>query len=267
MKKRVFRTVPEELLGSADVALKYFRGLGYQVSIERADLGYPYTPTLVCKRGATTLIVEVQSHISDSRIRKWVAFAKSCTKDTRVAIYVPPWVSIDSDEDSNLRNLGAGLYKGNEPKPIQIIRPSDLTISVELPELQSRKMRQLFGSSFEKFDRSDYIDGFLEACIVLENEAKKYLKKGVKSGRVKFIASKGPKIYTMSEINRKTMGQLKDIFEQIRNPNSNDNTVLKALKRINPDRIEAAHKRSRTSVTRNACHNMWIIVQAIESLC
>jgi hypothetical protein len=62
MPTRVFKTLADELLVVADQAAEDFEVRGYKVHTERAELGYPFTPALVCTRGRiTTIIVEVDA--------------------------------------------------------------------------------------------------------------------------------------------------------------------------------------------------------------
>jgi hypothetical protein len=44
-----FLTVAEELLGPATEAARFYDGLGYAVTAEPRELGYPFAPTLRCK--------------------------------------------------------------------------------------------------------------------------------------------------------------------------------------------------------------------------
>ncbi len=267
-----FNTVSYDLLPFAESAVKYFRSKGYTVSIERQELGYPFTPTLKCVRRQTTLVVDLQSKILIDRLRQWVAHCKSCTEDTRISVVLPETTTIRPRHESELRLLGIGCHIATVRSLTQKVTPRDLTISLELPELNNmpKKLRELLGHSYEQFEDSNAIDGFSEACVLLENECKRHLKKGVDSGRIKFISGRGPCTYTKSQINNRTMGQLIKVFGQIQNKNSIDNGLYQALERINPDRVSVSHERSRVRVARrlskNATHNMWVIVQALKSI-
>lgn len=272
MTRNQFNTVSDDLLPFAESAVKYFRSRGYTVSIERQELGFPFAPTLKCVRQQTTLVVDLQSRILLERLSQWVAYCKSRNRDTRISVVLPETTGIKPEHEDKLREKGIGCYIATERNLTRKVPPRDLTISLTLPNLTElpRKLRQLLGHSYDRFEESDTIDGFYEACEVLENECKLYLKRGIDSGRLKFISKKGPRMYTKSQINSRPMGHLIDIFEQIQNKNSIDNRLYQALIRINPDRIRASHKRSRASVaqrlSRNATHHMWVIIQALKSI-
>jgi len=270
MNANQFNTVSDDLLPFAESAVRYFRSKGYTVGIERQELGYPFTPTLRCTRQHTTLVVELQSHLLMDRLGKWVSYCRSCNRDTRVSVVLPESTNLHLEEERRLRDLGVGWHIANNSTLIPRIQPRDLTISLSLPELAElpQKLRKLLGHSYERFEESDAIDGFSEACTVLEDECKRYLKRGIDSTRIKFISGKGPKTYSKSHINSRGMGQLIKIFGQIQNKNSVDNALYEALQRINPYRIKVTHTRSRVGVarllSRNATQNMWIIVQALR---
>jgi len=272
MIRNQFNTVSDDLLPFAESAVMYFRSKGYTVSIERQELGFPFTPTLKCVRQQTTLVVDLQSQILLERLSQWVAYCKSRNRDTRISVVLPETTAIKPEHEDKLREKGIGCYIAGEKNLTQKLPPRDLTISLTLPNLTElpRRLRQLLGHAYERFEESDTIDGFSEACTVLENECKLYLKRGIDLGRIKFISRSGPRTYTKSHINSRTMGQLLKLFEQIQNKNSVDNGLYQALERINPDRIKVSHERSRVSVgerlSRNATHNMWVIVQALKSI-
>ena len=108
---RDFLTVPDELLVSAEKAADHFEGFGYQVTIEKQSLEYPYTPTLVCKRQSMTMLVEVASSVPKDRIVAWAAYGRSCASDTRVVLCIPVGSSLSVGDHAELRQLGVGLYE------------------------------------------------------------------------------------------------------------------------------------------------------------
>lgn len=269
MNRNQFNLVSDDLLPLAVSARKYFGLRGYRVSVEKSELGYPFTPCLKCVRQQTTLVVDLQSQVQHERLDKWVAYCKSRTRDTRVAVVVPRTLNIRTEQESELRDKGIGCFFADERNLTRKITPRDLTISFELPKLADlpSRLRRLLGHSYERFEESEAIDGFLDACTVLENECKVYLRKGIKSGRIKFISAKGPKTYSTKQINSATMGYLMVMFDQIRSKNNTDNGLYQALENINPDRIKAAHKRSTARrLSQNATHHMWVIVQALKPI-
>lgn len=130
-----FLTVPEELLKIASVVLEYFREYGYSVTIEKQSIDYPYTPTLVCKRGSTTLIVEVVDSIYTDRIGDWVSYGKSCWGDTRLALFLPSTVSVSAGELRKLHEDRVGLYLASSERVIESFAPADLAVNIDPPRL------------------------------------------------------------------------------------------------------------------------------------
>ena len=132
---RPFSTVADELLEHAECIADHLEVRGYSVSVERVELGYPYTPALRCRRPPTTLIVEVYGSIRrDGRLDAWARFAKSSSRDTRVAIAIPRDAPRDADDDSMLRDLGVGLYLSDGNTIEEAIAPMDMAVNVQLPE-------------------------------------------------------------------------------------------------------------------------------------
>src|SRR5207247_6318001 len=89
MARRSYNTVPIDLIECADAIGVHFSAHGHTLKIEKLILGYPNTPTFVCKRGATTTFIEIHYDLQKQRITDWVKYANSCSRDTRVAIGVP----------------------------------------------------------------------------------------------------------------------------------------------------------------------------------
>ncbi|MFL6275240.1 MAG: hypothetical protein ACJ74G_08505, partial [Blastocatellia bacterium] len=154
---------------------------------------------------------------------------------------------------------------------IERIPPTDLGLGVNLPPLTSlpRKLRTLLGSAYDQFNRSHWREGFEDACQAFENEARRYLKAGIKT-RIKFVTSKGPKTYTDKQIDRLTMGQLATAFSQIHSQNRSDAIVGHALSHINPDRVGVVHHKSKATTEKrlrtNVGQNMSIIIAAMKEM-
>src|SRR5882672_11845476 len=89
MAGRKFRTVPEELLHVAEAIADHMSDRGFAVRPEHEDLGFPYCPTLFCRREHTTYVVEVVASLDPEKMRAWVSYGKSCGHDFRVAYVVP----------------------------------------------------------------------------------------------------------------------------------------------------------------------------------
>src|SRR5260370_22536715 len=181
MPMRVFKTVPDELLDSAEAIADDFQFRGYKVQVERAELGYPFTPALVCSRGKiTTIIVEVDSGIVfrklSSKLDEWGRYAGSTSKDTRVAVCLPHTANLTHRQMDALQDKGGGLFVAFNGRVAERIVPVDLGLNVALPELRSLapEMRELLGDAYEQFNHTHWREGFEEACKVLETEARTY---------------------------------------------------------------------------------------------
>lgn len=272
MSRRSFRTVTADLLDVAESSRTYFEEYGYRVNIEKAGLGYPYTPTMLASRASTTLIIEVQPRPQLSKLRKWVGFARSSAKDFRVAVCVPPSSPLTPPDEQELRALGVGCFTSSERGVTETIPPMDLGISLILPELPSmpKRVRALLAPAYEQFRRSEWREGFDTACQVFEEEARRYLNRHIRSSRIEIMTAKGPVRPPASEVNRLTMGQLAGLFSRIQSKNIHDSNIQKTLQTLNKDRIRVVHHRSKAVTERrlraNVGRYMWIIAAAMRDV-
>src|SRR5574341_814731 len=182
----VYRTVPEELLEYTGIGAKYFADLGYIVKPEHIELGFPYRPTWYCKRSSTTLLAELDSEIRLDRLEDWSRYGRSNSRDIRVGLLIPSDAARSGKDDIALRELGIGLYIVTGDRVMEAIAPHDLGVNVVLPDIAKLppRMKRVLGPVYEQFDRSQWRDGFLEACQVVENLARRYLKDGISRGRI-----------------------------------------------------------------------------------
>jgi hypothetical protein len=272
MLPRVFTTVSVRLQEYAEAATVHFENHGYKVYPEKRELGFPYTPTLLCRRHATTIIVEVSNRVLFDRVNAWIGYARSCNRDTRVAVCLPPRTMVPPGADILLRKLGAGLYTVQGTDVIERIPPRDMAVNVELPSLTTlpRPLRRLLGSAYEQFNRSQWREGFEDACQALEVEARRYLKAGIKSGRITVMRASGPKNPTPQQIDKMTMGHLADAFSNIQNQNSLDAQIGKVLTALNADRVGVAHHKSKAktekSLRAHVGQHMWAIVVVMRAM-
>jgi hypothetical protein len=268
-----YLTVPEELIEHADAAAGYFRTYGYSVAIERQQIGFPYTPALVCRRQQTTLVVEMDSRIDLDRLEEWARYGHSCARDTRVAVVVDASASISAEAEGLLRERGIGLYVSASAGVNERIAPQDLAVNVQLPALASQKarIRKLLGSVYEQFDRSNWREGFEEACQVVESEARRYLKDGVKRKRI-VVTDRIGRVRKLdaAAIERMTMGQLARAFQNIQRQNHTVAVVADVLGRLNKDRVGVVHHKAKRGteirLRRNVGQHMWAILAALKAL-
>jgi hypothetical protein len=270
---RAYSTVADELREHADCVADYFEALGWTVKVEPQELGYPYTPTFRCRRPPTVLLVEVYASIRAERMRAWAGYAKSRNTDTRIAVALPRDAPRGMEDDAKLRDAGIGLYLSEGDRAIEVIAPMDMAVNVELPELKTLppKMRKALGPAYEQFKRSQWREGFEDACQALEAHTRAYLATGIASGRISLVAAKGrSRTLTPAQIDRMTLGQLAEAFERIQNQNYADATVGKVLALVNKDRVGVVHhKRKSTTearLRRNVGKHMWNVVAALKEL-
>lgn len=266
---RTFVTVPHELLHVAETVGDWLEVHGYTLDIEPNELAYPYRPTMRCTRQTTTMFVEVDSEIRLERAQEWASFAKSQPSDTRVAIIVP---SLGADSPAVIAALNKeniGLYTCS-PDCQEIIAPMDQTVNIGIPSLakQRRPVQKLLGQAYEKIRRKEWQDGFDDVCQVFEQEARKHLIRGIKSGRV--VISRKTGFLTAAEVRTMPMGALAVEFRRIPSPTQVDRVVGETLARVNYDRITVAHHRNDgrrvARLRRDWMGHMWVLVRAIEML-
>jgi hypothetical protein len=272
MPPRAYKTLAVGLAEYADIVAEHFATSGYTVRMERDELGFPYTPTFVLKRHPTTILLEVSNKIQMERLNDWTKYGKSCGTDTRVAICLPHTVAVSAEDVAKLRDQKIGLYLSFKDRAVEQLAPADLALNVELPDRAAlpRPVRELLGSAYDQFARTQWREGFEDACAVLEAESRKYLKKWSKTGRVKILRRGAPITLSARQIDKMTMGQLVNTFGQIQAQNHADSTIHKALATLNKDRIGVVHhkrkawteKRLRTNVGQH----MWKIVAALKLL-
>lgn len=271
---RSFLTVPEELLGIAERLAEYFRTAGYTVVVEdRSRPDYPYMPTLKCKRGPTTILLEVVGAIpSRERLREWRAYCSSRSRDTRFAFGVPLSEHLTATQLANLEADGIGLFAVSDEYRVQeMLNPHDLPLNLQPPALDAypRRVRSVLGPAWDELQRGNWREGFDAACVALESEVRRYLLRHIKSGRLAFQTPKGrPKTFGNQDIQRMPMGRLKDSLEMIVKPNHADSMLLRILESLNPDRILVAHKRqesrAETRMRKKVPGHLWSIVRAVE---
>src|SRR6266700_2932461 len=168
MPRRVYNTVPVDLIDCADAIADYFCARGHTIRVEPSELGYPNTPTFVFKRGATKTIVEVDARARMHRLELWTQYARSCSSDVRVAVALSNVVGLDQIL-ARLTNWGVGVYVRYPQETVEIVEhsvPMDISVNVQLPALDSlpARVRALLGAAYDQFAHSHWREGFEEAC-------------------------------------------------------------------------------------------------------
>jgi hypothetical protein len=272
MRRRTYETLAPELEEYAENVAKDLEDHGYTVRTEKAELGFPYTPTLLAKRQRTTLVLEVTSSVSFQRLDSWTRFGKSCGYDLRVVICLPDRIQVSPRDQEHIRARGCGLTTVSSASVTPVIFPLDLALNIALPERRSlpARLKSILGTAYEQFDQGTWREGFDEACKVLEIEARRYLWHWIRTGRIQLVTKKGPRRLTGHQVDKLTMGQLVEVFRQIVAKTRTDSQVEKALAAINKDRVLRTHhkhkKKTESNLRKNVGHHMWVIIETLRLL-
>jgi hypothetical protein len=266
-----FLTVADELLEYAEAAVAYFEGLAYRVKPELMELGYPQRPTMVCKRNGTTVFVEVDSKISLPKVEHWRGYCSSRNTDSQVAICIPTGAPLN--DLLKLQELGIGLYECTPTGVVERLQPRDLALPLQLPNptTLAPKVRRVWGPVAQQHGRGNWREAFDDACKIFESESRKYLKKGLQTGRVIVLDESGrPRTLTNIQIDRMTLGNLAKTFAKIQAPNKADQIIGQALAMINPLRVASTHhrqkQRTETALRSKVGAAMYAIIMALREL-
>lgn len=272
MSQRAYATLAPELVEYADRVACHLETSGYRVQCEKLEHGFPFTPTLLAKRGQTTLVVEVCTAIDSGRLDNWIRYGKSSGQDFRVSICI-------SEQNPNLQKVREqlrvhelGLLVVSNSNVDQWLSPRDLALNVSLPDRADlpKKIRTLLGIAYDQFDNHFWREGFDEGCKVLEVQARNYLKKWIGTGRIQLTNKKGIRKIRKTEIEKLSMGQLAEAFRQILAKNYVDSIIGKTLELINKDRVSVVHHKTKkiteTRLRKNVGRHMWAIIEALKLL-
>ena len=246
-----FKTIPDELLHVAEAAEVYFGDQGFDIQIERREIGFPAVPALLCRRGHELVIVEIFSALDVSHVDRWIRYCRSQVADTRYCMILrshgnvsPRTVTYAADN-----RLGLGLHDDHQ---LTMIRQApDLAVHLALPELKSlaKPLRAVLAPAFQKILEGDWRDGLGDACLAVEQRARDYLKAGIDSERIIIVrGKKNPKQLTPDDVEDMSLGQLKVAFSQIQSQNHQDSLIGATLSLINKPRVGLAHKRKYAKV-------------------
>lgn len=264
-----FRTLPEEMVGLAELAEEYFGFRGFAVKREKSDLAFPFTPALFCRRTPTRLIVDVSGKFEEARLLTWAAFGRSCSSDTQFALVTPndgevmsrvPWFT----------SHRLGLYTLETGNLVEILPPQDLAMLMELPNLADAdpSTRRALGPAYEQIGRGHWREGFETACVALEQLARKHFKEAVVAGRTFRRKSGRLRSVTAAQVSKMTLGQLGNLATEASPMTLIDSTLAKALPRINDERVSVAHKKytREALLRRHVGNHMWVIYNSLQRL-
>lgn len=269
----LFKTVPTELLEVIEAAHSYFRSHGYTVQVEpQGKPHFPNTPPMLCKRDHTQVAVLAFRRLDTDLLDSWVATAKNIRTDFRVAVCVPPKPATRDMKDRELcRKMRVGVYECSASGVTVLHEPLDQGMQIALPDLarKPRGVRQALGAAVEHLEAGRWREGFDEACKSLEQRARPYLEKAVRSTRLTITDNRGRPI-PADRISKMTLGQLAHAFDSAPTRNQTDELICRALKAINPDRVKAIHKNRKagteTKLRSNVGIHLLTIINALEAM-
>lgn len=275
MAKRTFLTLSADLQSHANRVADELGRRGYTIRVEQRELAYPFTPTLVARRAQTTRVVVVDSEVRLERLEAWSRYGRSSAKDTQVVVAVPEGHLPLAAAENRLRELRIGLLSVGPTAMVERIAPVDLAINIQAPALGTLppKTNRRLAQAIEKVDRGEWRDGFKDACEVLEVEARRHLREGLRHPMPRIVlktATGKRHNLAIGRIRRLTMGQLADVYRLIQRPNHADDLALRVMDRVKKDRNAVTHHSREESterrLRRNAGRHIWSIANAVQAL-
>jgi len=273
MASRSFGFLPDSLTEDANKVAEYYLNLGYTVKSDHALPAAPAVPTLYAKRNNTQIVIPVVSKLDLELIANWGSYAKSTGKDFRICCVLNQRHLVDPTVKEFFRASGFGIVYVSEGRVCEELVAKDLAVAVNLPTIASlpKASQKHLGQAYEQFERSQWREGFEDACQSLENLARAYLVAEIKKGRVtQFIRKKGPVSAEISEVKRMTLGALIHAFQQIPNQTWLDAQIAQIIGKLNKDRIGIVHHKNKTStekrLRKNVGMHMWSIINGIRLL-
>ena len=270
-----FNTTPDDLVDAARALAQHLRDASFKVSVEPDHDSYIAIPTLVAKRTGSTTIVVVASKPPINRIKDWAAFAKSQGSETRVLLGLAAYGGkshLTDKELALLKSLGVGIYRIDENGVQQWFEPKDLALDFDLPERKRlpRKIKGILAETYDEHEKGDWEKSFGAACLALEDEARAYIKKHYKAGRIYFVRGTKPWNPTQADLNRLPLGALRDAFSAIANPNALDSLIERSITQVNGDRVKVTHfrknARARSAFRKRVPTHIWQILVTLAKI-
>lgn len=270
-----FRTIPDELLHVAADAHNHFLEQGYDVVIEKREVGFPYMPALTCRRLHETLIVEVSSSLDEERTDMWLRYCKSQTSDSRFCAVLRSKEDLPQHTVNFAVDNRFGLLVHNDERLMELRPAADLAVHVALPEVKrlQARVRPLLAPAFQKVRDGDWRDGLNHAYLEVEQHARDYLRGGIAAGRITAFRTRRSgalDLILAAEVDRMTLGQLKNAFNSIQNQTHRDALIATTLAMILETRNGLAHGRRARAVEERlraeVGQNMYAVITCLEEL-
>lgn len=236
-----FSTVPEELLTVALRYGDYLESEGYAVEIEPLELAQPSTPVFRATRGLTTVFAHVVRRPDIDEILDWAQYARTFDKDTRLYLVIPGTETIPTSQMSRLTKAQVGIVAVDGQDVQLLCSAADLTVNLAIPRLPPG-VHAFLGDAWDLIREGKWMEGFDEACQVLNRLAASHLVKKINAGTVSFVTPAGkPKALTVAEIERAPLGAIREYFSWIEKPGTIETTVEGVIGEINANRVTVAH--------------------------
>lgn len=272
MPRIEFLTLPEELLGLAELVRTELKRRGYTVKVEPRDVALPGTPTLIAQRQHETNYILVVENLQIVELERWISYSKSCPGDTRTIMCIRKAGLLKPLDITKMRSAGVGLVGVIDGRLQWLSDARDLAFHAELPDRSTLKpkVRSLLGPAFDRFEKGDWRESFREACVVLEESCRIYLIRNYKIGRVVYKDGKAIKRPNQTVIKRMPLGVMKQVFCNLISQNQIEATLCTALTKLNPDRVKRTHnpssRKTEQDLRKRVGTHMWLIVNALSDL-
>ena len=244
MDRNDFPGVPEELVDHVVAYAVAIEAKGMTLTLEPFDVAFPRIPHFKGEREQTTVFYEVMSEIDWALVDGWSKFGKLSKTDTRFVVGFANAVGPDAGTMTKLGEMHIGLDWIRIDGVSTLTPPHDLAVAVELPTLPAQMVAPL-ADAYELFRQGNWKQGFEEACIKFQIEARDYLLSVLPQERIEFATPSGKAIdFDDAKVRRLTLGQLAKAFSQLVSPNLLETKVGECLSRIYANRNIAAHVRN-----------------------
>jgi hypothetical protein len=261
MKSKVsFLTVPIELQAIALACNDYLHDAGFKLRHENNEHDYPETATIDARRKGERWFYIFDDKVKESRVVLWSGYARSCQSSTFVVLCIRKQSVLKPRDLLFLKSLGVGLTIIDDDSVLsEVVPPIDLTMNISLPPLNRQRIavRRELQKVHELFKHGDWKTGFEEACKLVEQTAREYLIRQIKNSAVTIPGKGGnPKNISHDEAKRLPLGALAEVFCMRLYPKQVDSHLCDGLKRINPDRINVAHRKLTNATERRLRTNV-----------
>jgi hypothetical protein len=242
---------------------------GYAIKPEHTEDDYPEAATILAMQGGEQHFYVFDAVVKLKRMRLWASYGRSRSKPTFIVHCIPQNKKFSGDVIAELKALGVGLTMvGGEGNLISVLPPVDLTLNLRLPPRDRHRppVRRELRKVHSIFEGGDWKRGFEESCKLVEDVAREYLMQEVKASMVQVPGKSGPKTLTTAQVGKFTLGQLADVFCTKLTPKPIDSLLCSGLKKINPDRVDLAHRKMTPGKERKLRENVGRLMWTIDNL-